>query len=194
MKSSSPSFPRRRKSSLRSKLVRFMASASVALLAGCASTGSEVRVDKADTFDASRCTSFAWHSPTNEPASFTEQRVRTHVMATLKAKGYSEAAENPSCRVSYVLATRETPKSRPGVGVGVGGGTGGIGGGIGVTLPVGRKSESGTFTVDVIDSAENAQVWSGSVDGTFKSAELSDEEAQGMVEEVLAQFPNRNPQ
>lgn len=166
--------------------------AVAALLSACASTGQQVRVDKADTFDATRCTSFAWHAPTNEPASFTEQRVRTHVMSTLKAKGYAETGENPGCRVSYVLATRETPRSRPGVGVGVGGGTGGIGGGIGVTLPVGRKTESGTFTLDVIDSAKNAQVWSGSVDGAFASAELTDEEARRMVEQVLAEFPDRN--
>jgi hypothetical protein len=163
----------------------------VLLLGACASTGSQVRVDKADAFDATRCTSFAWHAPTNEPASFTEQRVRSAVMSTLKAKGYAEAVENPSCRVSFVLSTRESPRSRPGVGVGVGGGSGGIGGGIGVTLPVGRKSSSGTFTLDVIDSAKNAQVWSGSVDGTFSSAELTGDEAQRVVEQVLAEFPDR---
>lgn len=162
-------------------------------LGACATTGSQVRVDKADAFDAAQCTSFAWHSPSKEPASFTEQRVRDHVMSTLKAKGYAEAAENPGCRVSYVLATRETPKSRPGVGVGVGGGSGGLGGGIGVTLPVGRKSESGTFTLDVIDSTKNAQVWSGSIDSAFKSAELTDDEAREVVEQVLAAFPDRRP-
>lgn len=186
-----PSAPRKRVSALWATAVASALIASSVLLGACASTSPTVRVDKADTFDARRCTNFAWHSPTQEPASFTEQRVRNHIMSALKAKGYPEATENPSCRVSYVLSTRDTPRSRPGVGVGVGGGTGGIGGGIGVTLPVGRKAESGTFTVDVIDSAKNAQVWSGSVDGTFKSAELTEEEAQQMVERVLAEFPDR---
>lgn len=163
------------------------------LLGACASTVSKVRVDQADTFDAAQCTSFAWHSPTSEAASFTEQRVRTHVMETLKAKGYVEANENPSCRVSYVLTTRESPRSGPGVGVGVGGGSRGIGGGIGVTLPVGGKRQSGTFTLDVIDASKNAQVWSGSVEGTFESDELTDDEAQRVVKRVLAEFPDRNP-
>lgn len=166
---------------------------SLVLLSACASTASKVRIDQADTFDAAQCTSFAWHSPTSDAASFTEQRVRKFVMATLQAKGYPEANENPSCRVSYALTTRESPKSGPGIGVGVGGGSRGVGGGIGVTLPVGGKTESGTFTLDVIDASKNAQVWSGSVDGTFKSAELTDEEAQRMVERVLAEFPDRSP-
>ena len=166
---------------------------SLVLLSACASTDPKVRVDKADTFDAAQCTSFAWHSPTSEAASFTEQRVRRYVMEALKAKGYVEANENPSCRVSYLLTTRESPKSRPGIGVGVGGGSSGVGGGIGVTLPVGGKTESGTFTLDVIDALKNAQVWSGSVEATFKSAELTDDEAQRMVERVLAEFPDRNP-
>jgi hypothetical protein len=171
--------------------LRLITLASVLLLSACASTGSQVRIDKADTFDAVQCQSFAWHAPSDQPASFTDQRVRNHVMAALKAKGYAEVNENPSCRVSYVLSTRERPRSRPGVGVGVGGGSGGIGGGIGVTLPVGRKSEAGTFTLDIIDSAKNAQVWSGSVEGAFGSAELTDDEAKSLVEEVLAEFPDR---
>lgn len=168
------------------------AATAALLLAGCASTGPKVLVDKADTFDAARCQSFGWHAQSSQPASFTDQRVRGHVLSTLKEKGYPEVSENPSCRVTYVLSTREIPKSRPGVGVGVGGGSGGIGGGIGVTLPVGRRAtEAGTFTIDIIDASQNAQIWSGSVDAEFGSAELTDEEAKRVVEKVLAEYPNK---
>jgi hypothetical protein len=163
------------------------------MLAGCASTASPVRVLKADDVDPGKCQTFAWHAPSDQAASFTDQRVRSQVMTTLKAKGYSEVAEKADCLVSYVFSTRALPRSKPGVGVGVGGGSGGVGGGIGVTLPIGRKNtEAGTFTLDVIDAAKKAQIWSGSIEGTFKAAELTDEEAKDVVERVLAEFPDRS--
>ena len=74
----------------------------------------------------------------------------------------------------------------------MGGGSRGIGGGIGVSLPVGkRKGERVTFTLDVIDSAKNAQVWSGTIDAAFDSPELSESEAQEVVDAVLARYPDR---
>ena len=84
--------------------------------------------------------------------------------------------------------------SKPRVGVGMGGGSGGVGGGVGVSLPIGKqKGERGTFTIDVIDSAKNAQVWSGSIDSAFQKAEISEDEARSVVEKVLAKFPDRTP-
>lgn len=161
------------------------------LTAGCATQTSTVRVDAAEG-GLPQCRTFAWNPGSGDAASFTDQRVRTAVMQTLQAKGYSESADKPDCRIAYNLSTREVPKAKPGVGVGVGGGSGGVGGGIGITLPIGkRKGQSGTFTLDVIDNAKNAQVWSGSIDADFDSAELSDAETKAVVEKVLAKFPNR---
>jgi hypothetical protein len=74
----------------------------------------------------------------------------------------------------------------------MGGGSGGLGGGIGISLPVGKsKAGRGTFTLDVIDSAKNAQVWSGSLDAEFDSADISVKEANELVREVLAKYPDR---
>jgi hypothetical protein len=176
----------------------FRSCASIAIIAvtflasGCASPASKVRVDKADA-DLGTCRSFAWQAPSEQPASFTEQRVRTAALATLKTKGYAVVDDKPDCKLSYVLASQEVAKSKPGVGVGVGGGSGGIGGGIGISLPIGKKKgEAGTFTLDVIDTAKNAQIWSGAIDATFEAAELTEDEARVVVERVLAEFPNRS--
>jgi hypothetical protein len=112
-------------------------------------------------------------------------------MAKLKDKGYEEVADKADCRIAYHLATREIPKSKPGVGVGVGGGSGGIGGGIGVSLPIGRKSGfTGTFTLDVIDNAKNAQVWSGALDTELAATDVSDNEAKMLADEVLSAYPD----
>jgi hypothetical protein len=167
--------------------------AGAALLSGCASmqSRSDVRVDVAET-GLPNCQSFAWNPTAQQPASLTEQRMQREIMAKLKEKGYSESKDKADCRVSYVLEIHEVPRSKPSVGVGAGGGSGGIGGGIGVSLPIGKRNQqSGTFAIDVIDAAKNAQVWSGSVDASFAKAELSDDEAREVVAQVLERFPDR---
>jgi hypothetical protein len=168
--------------------------AGVTLLAGCASLQprSPVRVEMAES-GLPNCQSFTWIPAAQQPASFTEQRVQREVMAKLKEKGYSEAdKEKADCRVTYVLDIHEVPRSKPSVGVGAGGGSGGIGGGIGVSLPIGKRDQqAGTFTIDVVDAAKNAQVWSGSLDASFAKAELNEDEVREVVAEVLEQFPAR---
>ena len=160
---------------------------------GCAAPPAKVRVDAIESA-LPRCQTFAWNPvAVGDAASFTDQRVRHAVMQTLQAKGYSESADKPDCRIAYQLRHGEAQApAKPQVGVGVGGGSGGVGGGIGVSLPIGKKKgQGGTFTLDVIDAVKNAQVWSGSLDAEFSSAELSDAETKAVVEEILAEFPNR---
>ena len=164
-------------------------------LAGCSTNSSKpVRVQQAESGPPA-CHSFQWVSPTKEAASFTEQRVRDAALATLKEKGYEITPENADCRVSYVYSGSERAKPKPSVGVGAGGGSGGRYGGIGVSIPIGHRDEySGTLTIDVIDTAKNAQVWSGSLDAAFSGAELTDEEAKAGVAKVLEEFPNASGQ
>jgi hypothetical protein len=175
----------------RNRLVLLFVSVAALTLSGCATPRSTVRIDKGDT-DVAKCKTFDWHAASAEATSFTEQRVRAEALKALQEKGYALSTEKPDCRITYVLATQERPKQKPSVGVGAGGGSGGIGGGIGVSLPMGRKKEqAGTFTIDIIDVAQNAQIWSGSIDAVFRSGELSEDEAREAVREVLAQFPDR---
>jgi Domain of unknown function (DUF4136) len=158
-------------------------------LAACAAPAARVRVDQADRLPS--CRTFAWHAVPGDAASLSDQRVRAAVMEQLKKKGYQEVTDKADCRIAYHLTTREIPKAKPGVGVGVGGGSGGVGGGIGVSLPIGRKSGlTGTFGLDVIDNAKNAQVWSGSIDAELAAAELSEREAHDLANEVLSAYPN----
>lgn len=161
-------------------------------VAGCAAQTSRVRVDAIEG-QLPACSTFAWHAAASgDAASFNDQRVRNAVMQTLKAKGYEEAPEKADCRIAYQLNSQRVEPQKPRVGVGVGGGSRGVGGGIGVSLPIGKRAgERGTFTLDVIDAAKNAQVWSGSVDASLAAAEISDEEAREIVEEILAKYPDR---
>lgn len=164
------------------------------LLAGCTATApSKVRVDMAES-GLPNCQNFEWLPTPQQPASLTEQRVKSQIMSQLEQKGYAQAAGKGDCRVTYVLDMRERPVSKPGVGVGVGGGSGGMGGGIGVSLPIGKRNEqAGTFTIDIVDAAKNAQVWSGSLDATFLKAEPNDDETREIVARVLEKYPDRVP-
>jgi hypothetical protein len=167
--------------------------AAVLYLSGCAASAprSNVRVDQAESGPPT-CQTFDWLPASKDAVSLTEQRVRAAAIEQLQAKGYAHSTEKPDCRITYVLDMRERPKPKPNVGVGAGGGSGGIGGGIGVSLPIGRKSEQvGTFTLDVIDAAKNAQVWSGSFEASFDATELNEDEARSAVKKVLARFPGR---
>ena len=166
---------------------------ALTLVAGCAATGPSVRVDKADV-DLSKCRTFDWLPASKDAASLTEQRVRKAVTQTLEEKGYAQASDKPDCRITYVLETQERPKQKPSVGVGAGGGSYGVGGGVGISIPIGQKEKHvGEFALDVIDVANNAQIWRGAVDGAFQAAEPTEEEAQSLVEKVLAEFPDRGP-
>jgi hypothetical protein len=165
--------------------------AAALALAACAATGSAVRVDKAET-GLPNCRTFAWNPSAGEAVSLAEQRIRSQVMQTLQAKGYTESADKPDCRISYHLSSAGIQRrSGPSVGVGAGGGSGGIGGGIGISLPIGKKGRPGTFTLDVIDASQNAQVWSGSVDSSFKSPEPNEAESQALIAKVLKEYPDR---
>lgn len=159
--------------------------------AASATAASKVRVDKVEG-PLPQCRTFSWIATPGDATSLTEQRVRAEAMKVLKAKGYTEVMENADCRIAYHFsASAEQRRSGPSVGVGAGGGSGGIGGGIGINLPIGRKKVSGTFTLDVVDGAKNAQVWSGSMDTATKSAELSDGEAKSIVKNILDEYPDR---
>lgn len=160
-------------------------------LGGCATQRSEVRVDRADA-DLTKCRTFDWRPVSSDAASFMDQRVRAAALKRLEEKGYTLATDKPDCQVTYVLSTQDRPKPKPSVGVGAGGGSGGVRGGVGVSLPIGRhKGQVGTFTLDVVDVAQNAQIWSGSVDVATEAREISGEEADEAVRLILAEFPDR---
>jgi len=176
---------------LRNRVLFLCVPAAVLAISGCATQRGDVRVDKADA-DLGRCHTFDWRPVSSDAATFTDQRVRAAALKRLEEKGYTLATEKPDCQVTYVLATQDQPKPKPSVGVGVGGGSGGARGGIGVSLPIGHhKGQIGTFTLDVVDVAQNAQIWSGSVDVGIQGHQVSDEEADEAVRLILEKFPDR---
>jgi uncharacterized protein DUF4136 len=171
------------------------AGVALIMLSSCATQSSAVRVDQAAGTDLSKCRTFDWHAGSADAASLTDQRVRAAALQALESKGYTLSTDKPDCRIAYVLSTQDRPKPKPTVGVGVGGGSGGVRGGIGVGVPIGsHKAQVGTFTLDIVDVAQNAQIWSGSVDVGIQAQQISDEEADAAVRSILKKFPDRAAQ
>jgi Domain of unknown function (DUF4136) len=156
----------------------------------CASEKSAVHVDQAEAPKA--CSTFAWHSPSKDPASLTAQRIQRVALSELQRKGYRTEDAAADCKISYVFSSYELPKPKPSVGVGAMGGSGGVGGGVGISLPLGHHpSQRATLSLDVIDAASNTQVWSGTLEANLDKAEPSEDEVQKLVETILARYPNR---
>ena len=173
------------------RVVLSCACAAMLVLGGCATQSSAVRVDKAADTDPA-CRTFDWRPASADAASLTDQRVRAAALKKLEDKGYTLSTEKPDCQIAYVLSTQDLAKPKPRVGVGVGGGSGGARGGIGVSVPIGsHKQQIGTFTLDVVDVAKNAQVWSGSLDVDIEGQQISDQEADQAVSVILEKFPDR---
>jgi len=138
------------------------------------------------------CSTFAWHAPSNDPASLTAQRIQRIALSELQKKGYGTEQAAADCKVSYAFSSYELAKPKPSVGVGAVGGNGGMSGGVGISVPLGHHpSQRATLSLDVIDAASNSQVWSGTLEANLEKSEPSEEEVQTMVEKILARYPNR---
>jgi len=182
------------------------------LLAACASP-PKVRVDKDSSTNFASYKTFGWLAiqkappaapepkpiPGKEAAAaapevntLADSRVRNAVLTALQAKGYVLNETNPDFRVSYSLNVYEKQKdSGMRIGLGAGGGGGHMAGGVGVSIPVGAtKNMMGTMTIDIVDAARNAQVWTGSYEQKVEPAGVSDETANKIVSTILARFPN----
>ena len=176
--------------------------AVVAALAviGCASP-PKARVDQDTKANFSAYRTFGWleqksaeaGDPTVEIATLKNQRVRSALAAGFQSKGLMLIETTPDVKINYVLNVHERPKqSGMRIGLGAGGGSGNVGGGVGVSVPVGKRSESvAAMTVDVIDVARNAQVWTGSYDTVIKGQEASDADVKKLVDTILSKYPAR---
>lgn len=159
-----------------------------AALAGCAAT-PQLSVDSLD--QPWPCGSVAWLDESGQPpASLLLQRLRADVLAGLQARGYRVDEANPDCLVHGLVYTGTRPGSPVSVGIGAGSWGSRVGGSIGVSIPVGGgPRKTGNLAIDVIDVAANAQVWRGTLENAFPTAEPDAVQLSDAVKQVLASLP-----
>ncbi len=184
-----------------SRQVASFAAIFIALAVAACSSAPKPRVDQDSRADFSGYRTFGWleskpadakESPTNV-GTLMRQRVRSSLTSALQSKGLSLNEAQPDVRVSYVLNVYDRPKqSGMRIGLGAGGGSGNVGGGVGLSLPVGKRNESvAEMTIDVVEVARNAQVWTGTFESVIKEKDASDADVQKLVDTILAKYPAR---
>jgi len=172
-----------------------VAAASV-LLAACASQ-PKVRVDKDANTNIAAYKTFGWFAGDKKEGaqaadSLVSQRVRNAVVTSLQSKGYALNDTAPDVQISYALRVYERPKeSGMRIGVGAGGGSGNVGGGVGMSIPVGKRNESvAAMTLDAVDPVRKAQVWTASYEMRIAGQDITDAEAQKLIDTLLEKYPS----
>jgi len=166
------------------------------LLAACASQ-PKVRVDKDANTNIAAYKTFGWFGDEKKDGaqaadSLVAQRVRNAIVTSLQSKGYSLNEAAAEVRISYALRVYERPKdSGMRIGVGAGGGSGNVGGGVGMSIPVGKRNESvAAMTLDAVDAGRKAQVWTASYEMRIAGQDITDAEAQKLIDTLLEKYPS----
>lgn len=183
--------------------VRCVLAGVLALLIAACATPPKVRVDQDTRVNLAAYQTFAWLEPVKSepgvaappnaaPTSLQVERVKSAVISALKGKGYELDEARPEFRVTYVLHIFERPKdSGMRIGLGAGGGSGRVGGSVGLSIPVGTlTTKVGSMTIDIVDVARNAQVWTGTYEDTM-SEPPTDADVNRFVAAILAKYPSR---
>jgi len=175
------------------KFIRLCSTIALAsLLSACASQ-PKVRVDKDAGTNLAAYKTFGWFAEKKDEQadSLVSRRVRTAVIASLQSKGYALNEAAPDVQISYALRVYEKPKdSGMRIGVGAGGGSGNVAGGVGLSIPVGKRNENvAAMTLDAVDPTRKAQVWTASYEMRIAGQDITDAEAQKLIDILLEKYP-----
>jgi hypothetical protein len=176
-----------------------LATAALALLAGCASTPEKSRAifDQKVNFNDFR--TFGWYDDpvrdmASQPLTLVETAIREAISAEMVRKGYEKApASSPAdLLISYQAASTEKVKESPfRIGIGIGSYGSGGGASIGTSTSGVRNVTEGSLTIHAIDAARNAEVWQSAVTRELGKGAVDHEAIRSAVAEVFTEFPAR---
>lgn len=183
----------------RSHTMRVPLLAGLALLvAGCAS-GPNIVTNSDPAADWSRYQTFGFFDPLGTDKDSVRTILSNQLVASttreLEARGMSRRDANPDILVNFVVATKETIRSRPGTSVGVHHGMGRYGtwGGYSMSMSTTDivQSTEGTLAIDVVDRQSNQLVWEAAARKriTEKMRRNQQQVVDEAVIELFAAFP-----
>jgi hypothetical protein len=175
-----------------------LALGAATLTGGCTSPAPRPQSMRDSKADFNSFKTFGWVAmsadASGQPLSILDSNIRAAIATELKGKGYGEAAAGtiPDLRIEYETARAEKIKSSPfRIGIGVGSYGGSSGGSIGASSSGVKNVNEGTLIVRAIDSARNAEVWTGSVSRELGKGNVEPALVQSAVAELLREFPAR---
>jgi len=160
-----------------------------------------IRTELAPGADLSRYRTYDYYDkPSTDRRGYmtiTTRNIEDAVDREMRQRGYVRSSSNPDLKINFHIANRDKVQSRPGAAVGVGYGWGGWGwrSYYGYDFLYGARDvetvTEGMLTIDVVDRARNAMVWTGSASRTLDSKVL-DQPRQAIdqaVKLIFDKFP-----
>jgi hypothetical protein len=174
-------------------------------LAGCATTGPQLRTKADPQTDFAAYRTYGYVDPLGTDragyATFVTQQFKGAVDTEMGARGYRKVDENPDLLVNFYANAEEksdvrsTPRPTFGVGIGYYGYRGGLYG----AWPLYQNEVDtvryhvGTANVDVVDARRKQLIWEGVAEGRLSKDVMKNPEPaiRAAVHQLFEQFPGR---
>jgi hypothetical protein len=128
----------------------------------------------------------------DQPVTLLDQNLRAAITAELTKRGYLPVTEKPDLLIAYETASAEKLENNPvRVGVGIGGWSGNVGGSINVGSQSVQKVKEGSLVIHAIETARNAEIWRGSVEGRLGKGTTDAGTISRAVAQAMKDFPAR---
>lgn len=154
----------------------------VTLAVTACQTLPRIRTELAPGADLSRYRTYDYYdrpsTDRREYMTITTRNIEDAVDREMQQRGYVRSSSSPDLKINFHIANRDKVQSKPGATMGVGYGWGGWGwrSYYGYDFMYGARDvetvTEGMLTIDVVDRARNAMVWSGSASRTLDSKVL----------------------
>ena len=157
--------------------------AALTLSVAACQTVPRIHTESAPDADMSRYRTYDYFDkPSTDRRGYmtiTTRNIEDAIDREMTRRGYVRSSSSPDLKINFNIAKRDRVESRPGPTVGVGYGWGGWGwrSHLGYDFMYGARDvetvTEGTLTVDLVDRARNALMWSGSASRTLDSKVMS---------------------
>lgn len=174
----------------------------VTLLAACASTGPEIRVNRDQSADFGRYHTFGFPAETGTDrggySTLLTSYFKTAVTREMRARGYEFSETNPDLLVNFFVNVRHESDTRPQLGMGYG--YYGYRYGLYTAWPLyDVQGETvhyrvGTANIDIVDAAKKQLLWEGVAEGQLRDQDMDNPQpvVDKVVTQVMARFSGRS--
>lgn len=172
------------------------------LLAACASTGPDIRVNQDQAADFGRYHTFGFPAETGTDrggySTLLTSYFKTAVTREMRARGYEYAQNNPDLLVNFFVNVRHETDTRPRLGMGYG--YYGYRYGLYTAWPLYDLNEEtvhyrvGTANLDIVDAAKKQLLWEGVAEGQLRDEDMDRPQptVDRVVTELMGRFPGRS--
>lgn len=183
------------------KLAMLVATATVMVASGCASTrapDTRVDYDKSVDFSVYRTYGFPEETGTDRGgySTLVTSYFKSAVSSAMEARGYQYSEKHPDLLVNFFMNTRERTEIRPRMSSGYG--YYGYRYGLYNAWPMYEDDRTvtykiGTINVDIVDAEKKQLVWEGISEGRVSKEAMENPKVtiNGVVTELMRQYPGR---